>query len=348
MKRICIVGSGAAGLLLLYNLEKANVDPQSITVIDPTHTGGDLSKKWSCVRSNTTWRQIFEAVPSRTSFASPWSQLNPEEPVELQYVIEYLREVTRDYLSKTILRTARVVSAVQDGEVWKLSLSTGKQELVFDRVFFCQGSEPKILDLPFPSIPLEIAFDPRRLETLVKPGAHILVFGTAHSGPIVVKNLVDRGAKVTNFYATDAPFLFERDGHYDGIKKDAAGIAQDILSGVYPTVSLESVHDLSAVLRASKTADACVYACGFEPRCISPQVSAYDGRSGRIQGSTTAWGFGIAYPNRAPDGVHWDVPEDSKSSGQSPKNPKGFWDVSVPAFQAHIQAQMPEILASLQ
>jgi len=328
MKRICIIGSGAAGLLLLHNLEKANINPQSITVIDPTHTGGDLSKKWSSVRSNTTWRQIFEAVPSRTSFAVPWSQLNAEEPVELQYVIDYLREVTRDYLSKTVLRTARVLSAVPDGDLWKIHLSTGKQPLVFDRVFFCQGSEPKTLDLPFPSIPLDIAFDSRRLEQHVKPGQHILVFGTAHSGPIVVKNLLDRGAKVTNFYATEVPFLFEQDGHYDGIKKDAAAIARDFLAGLYPSLSLESVHDLSAMLRASKTADACIYACGFEPRVISPQVSAYDGRTGRIEGSQTAWGFGIAYPNKAPDGVHWDV--------------------SVPAFQAHIQAQMPEILASLQ
>ena len=315
-------------MLLLYNLEKANVDPQMITVIDPSHTGGDLAKKWSCVRSNTSWRQIFEAVPSRTSFAHPWSQFNPEEPLELQYVIEYLREVTRDYLKKTILRTARVLSAYQEDELWKIHLSTGKQPLVFDRVFFCQGSEPKVLDLPFPSIPLEIAFDPRRLEQHVKPGQHILVFGTAHSGPLIVKNLVDRGVKVTNFYATDAPFYFDQDGHYDGIKKDAAVIAKEMLSGVYPSVSLESVHDLSAMLRASRTADACIYACGFEPRVIAPTLSRYDARTGRIDGSQTAWGFGIAYPNKAPDGVHWDV--------------------SVPAFQAHIQAQMPEILASLQ
>jgi len=328
MKRIAIVGSGVAGLLVLHNLEKHNIDPKSITIIDPTHNGGDMSKKWLHVKSNTTWRQIFEAIPSRNSFAQPWAQLKPEEPCELKYVIEYVRECTKDYMSKTLLRTDTVVSAQQENNMWTLQLQHAKQPLLFDVVFFCQGSNPKSLDLPFPTISLEIALEASRLVDYVKPGQHILVFGTAHSGPLVVKHLVDAGALVTNFYATEKPFYFDRDGNYDGIKQDAALLADNILQGVYPNVVLESVHDMSAIIRASKTADACVYACGFEPRCIQPQLSLYDGDSGRIQGTTTAWGFGIAYPNRASDGIHWDV--------------------SVPAFQAHIEKQMPDILATLQ
>ncbi len=328
MKRIAIVGSGVAGLLVLHNLEKHNIDPKSITIIDPTHNGGDLTKKWLHVRSNTTWRQIFEAIPSRNSFAQPWAQLNPDQPCELKHVIDYVRECTKDFVSKTLLRTDTVTSALQENGLWKLQLQHMKQPLYFDVVFFCQGSNPKSLDLPFPSIPLEIALEPRRLIDHMKPGQHILVFGTAHSGPLVVKHLADAGAHVTNFYATEKPFYFDRDGAYDGIKQDAAVIADEILQGLYRNVTLESVHDMSAIIRASKTADACVYACGFEPRCIQPELSAYDGTTGRIQGTTTAWGFGIAYPNRASDGVHWDV--------------------SVPAFQAHIEKQMPDILATLQ
>jgi len=328
MKKICIVGGGAAALVLLYNLEKNNVDPKSITIVDPTHNGGDITKKWFHVRSNTTWQQIFEAVPSRSSFAKPWGDLNPQEPVELSYIINYLRDVTKNYLSQTFLRTDRVVKAEEQNNQWKLTLHGGKQPLLADVVFFCQGSEPKSLDLPFPSIPLDVALDKRRLSEHVSPGQHILVFGTAHSGPLIVKNLVDLGTTITNFYATEQPFYFDRNGAYDGVKQDAAVIADAILQGSYPNVSLESVHDMSAIIRASKSADACIYACGFEARCIQPQWNRYDGATGRIEGTTTAWGFGIAYPNRAPDGIHWDV--------------------SVPAFQAHIQRQMPEILATLQ
>jgi hypothetical protein len=328
MKRIAIIGAGVAGLLVLHALEKHKVNPKWITIIDPTHTGGDLTKKWFHVRSNTTWRQIFQAIPSRNSFAVPWADLNPDEPCELQYVIRYLQACTKDYMSQTLLRSDTVTGAQQENNAWRLQLQHMKQPLLFDIVFFCQGSNPKLLDLPYPNIPLEIALEPRRLSDHVSAGDHIMVFGTAHSGPLVVKNLIDLDVKVTNFYATEKPFYFDRDGDYDGIKKDAERIADAILAGQYPQVSLESVHDMSAIIRASKTADACIYACGFEPRCIQPEWNLYDGQTGRIQGTTTAWGFGIAYPNRASDGIHWDV--------------------SVPAFHAHIEKQMPDILATLQ
>lgn len=322
------MGAGAAGLLVLYNLEKHKIDPNWVTLVDTTHSGGDLMKKWFHVRSNTTWTQIFEAVPSRNSFATPWCDLNPREPVELHYVIEYLRACVKEYLGKINIRTDTVLSANQQDNVWKLSLQHAKQPILADVVFFCQGAEPKSLDLPFPSIPLEVALDARRLSDYVKPGQHILVFGTAHSGPLVVKNLVELNTRVTNFYATEKPFYFARDGEYDGIKQDAERIADTMLNGGFPLLTMESVHDLSAILRASKTADACIYACGFEPRIINPQWKCYNGQTGRIEGTSTAWGFGIAYPNKAPDGIHWDV--------------------SVPAFQAHIEKQMPDILATLQ
>lgn len=327
MKRICIVGSGAAGLLLLLNFEKNGIDPSCITIVDPTHSGGDLMNKWSNVRSNTTWRQIIEAIPSRNSFAQPWTTLQAEEPVELKLVLQYLQACTKSYMMQTSIRTDRVVSVQQESNQWIVGLHRSKQPIVCDLLFLCQGSEPKSLDLPFPSIPLEIALDKQRLSDSVKPGDNILVFGTAHSGPLVVQNLLEKGAIVTNFYATEQPFYFARDGHYDGIKKDAELIASRILQGI-PSVRLESVHDMSAIIRASKKADACVYACGFEPRNIPSLPKAYNGHTGRIEGCTNAWGFGIAYPNKAPDGIHWDV--------------------SIPAFQSHIQAQMPDILACLQ
>lgn len=328
MKSICIVGSGAAGLLVLYNLEKNGVDPTQITIVDPTHNGGDLQYKWPTVRSNTTWRQIFEAVPARTSFAIPYCTIPPDQPVELKYVIRYLLDVTQDYKTKCLLRTDKVKSAIYENARWKFQFEKKQLSQTFDVVFFCQGSEPKSLDLPYPSIPLEIALDQRRLSEYVKPKQHVLLFGTAHSSSLIVKNLSDLGARVTNFYATEQPFYFASEGHYDGVKHDAEEIARDISNGVYPNVTLESVHDMSAVIRASKSAEACIYACGFEARMIQPELKRYDGNTGRIENTTNAWGFGIAYPNKAADGVHWDV--------------------SVPAFQSHIQAQMPDILATLQ
>ncbi len=324
MKKICIIGSGAAGLLLLLNFEQHKIDPRCITIVDPTHSGGDLTKRWSKVRSNTTWRQIVESIASQI----PLPNYDLDQPVELKCIIDYLLQSTKEYRLKTTLRTDLVTNGQQDGSQWLITLKHAKQPLRFDLVFFCMGSEPKSLDLPFPSIPLDVALDRQRLADFIQPGQHVLLFGTAHSGPLVIQNLLNFDVTITNFYATEKPFYFARDGDYDGIKQDAVAIADNLLNNVYPNVTLESVHDMSAILRASKTADICIYACGFEPRIVNPEWKQYNGDTGRIEGTTNAWGFGIAYPNKAPDGIHWDV--------------------SVPSFQAHIQKQMPDILATLQ
>ena len=59
MKRICIIGSGAAGILLLLNLQKVSYPPGQVTILDPYHDGGDLTRKWGSVRSNIIWRQVL-------------------------------------------------------------------------------------------------------------------------------------------------------------------------------------------------------------------------------------------------------------------------------------------------
>jgi hypothetical protein len=79
------------------------------------------------------------------------------------------------------------------------------------------------------------------------------------------------------------------------------------------------------LLRWSKKADWIVYAIGFERRSI-PSITDYDGKTGKCHGFTRVWAFGIAYPNQAPDGHHWDV--------------------SLPSFFAHIQQQIPQITES--
>lgn len=72
--------------------------------------------------------------------------------------------------------------------------------------------------------------------------------------------------------------------------------------------------------------DAAIYAIGFQARDTFG-LKEYTAETGQLTGTTTAWGFGIAYPNKAPDGVHFDV--------------------NIPAFQAHIERQMPTILSQL-
>lgn len=328
MKRICIIGSGATGILLLLSFQRANISPKQITILDPYHDGGDLQRKWSNVRSNTLWKQILQAVPPSSTLAEPWCSLDPESPCELGFLIQYLWYCVRPYFRQCHIHTGLAESVTQDNETkeWQIKIKGQTKSIEADLLFLTIGSEPKTLDLPFPSIPLHVALDPTALSKIVEPGHHILLFGTAHSSTLIVRNLVQCGAKVTNFYATQKPFYFDRDGDYDGLKQDAADIADQILKGIL-SVDLISIHDVGGVIRATqKSVDAMIVAIGFEQRNTFG-FSKYDGATGKLEGVTNGWGFGIAYPNRAPDGIHWDV--------------------SIPAFMAHIQTQMPDILSSL-
>jgi cation diffusion facilitator CzcD-associated flavoprotein CzcO len=326
MKRVCVIGSGAAGLLLLSNLEKGGIHPDQVIVIDPHLCGGDLNQKWSSVRSNTVWRRLLDSVPYPGPLPEQWSSIDPEKPCILQNYIEYLKEIVRPFLNKCELHCTYATKVWNEGDSWKIQLKTSTTPLSVNVLLLATGSEPKHLDLPYPSIPLSVALNKEQLSTYVKRGQHILLFGTAHSATLIVQNLVDIGAMVTNLYASPKPFYFDRDGEYDGLKQDAAEIADRILANQLP-VKLVAIQDTASVIRQTKSVDGVIYAIGFESR--NPfELKEYDGLTGQIKGFSTAWGFGIAYPNKAADGIHWDV--------------------SIPAFQAHIQKQMPDILASLQ
>jgi cation diffusion facilitator CzcD-associated flavoprotein CzcO len=324
MKKVCIIGCGATGLLLLHNLQKHGVPPEQVIVVDPTFYGGDLCNKWCCVTSNTRWEQLLQAVPYPGGTPEKWSSLSPTSPCPLRHYIDYLLEVVKPYLLQCELHSTYATNVVFTNK-WSITLKAQKTLVEADILLVATGSEPKQLDLPYPSIPLEIALNRDRLQQTVSSGQHILVFGTAHSATLIVRNLLECGAKVTNFYATPKPFYFDKEGDYDGLKQEAATIAEKILTKELP-VSLVSVQDMGGIIRHTRNVDAVVYAIGFEPR--DPfGLKEYNPETGQLNGYPNGWGFGIAYPNKAPDGVHYDV--------------------SIPAFQAHIEKQMPNILSLL-
>lgn len=324
-RKVCILGCGVTGYLLLHNLEKNGVSPDQVIVIDPTFLGGDLCEKWCSVRSNTTWQQLLSAVPFPGVLPERYTNIAADSPCHLRYYVEYLREIVKPYMMKCELHSTYATKAIYEKNQWNVTLKNQESPLLVDTLLLATGSEPKQLDLPYPSIPLQVALNKEKLSDLVQKGNHILVFGTAHSATLIVGNLVELGANVTNFYASSKPFYFDRDGDYDGLKQDAAIIADKILAKELP-VQLVSVQDTAAVIRHTKNVDGVVYAIGFEPR--NPfGLKDYNRETGELIGVSNAWGFGIAYPKRASDGIHWDV--------------------SIPAFQTHIEQQMPNIVSSL-
>jgi cation diffusion facilitator CzcD-associated flavoprotein CzcO len=323
MKRICIVGFGAAGILLFLRLLEAKVPPKSIHIFDPYFDGGDLRRKWSQVRSNTTWRQIRDLFPD-VELIEPWLSMDLDQPCSLEYAIRFLLHIVKPKLQTAELHSCFVDGVEQEKESKVWTVKVKDKTFSFDLLFLTTGSEPKSMDLPYPSIPLQIALDVERLKQVVSPDETIGLFGTAHSGAIIAENLVQCGAKVVNFYASPKPFYFAKDGDYDGVKQDAARIAEKILAGEYPDLELVPIQDVSKVIRKSKDIQKTIFAIGFEGR-HTWGLNSYDGLSGKLSNVENAWGFGIAYPNKAEDGVHWDV--------------------SIPAFDKHIQKQIPNILS---
>jgi hypothetical protein len=243
-------------------------------------------------------------------------------------------------MSKVTVIQGLVEEAELNGKTWSISVRKNAAIHVVQssHVVFTQGSSAKTLDLPIPSIPLEIALNPTLIRQYVKPDQTVILFGTRHSGTLIIKNLVDCSANpITAFYKGTTPFHFARDGVYDGIKLDAATIADTIIANTYPSVKCIPISDISTLIRESKRADWAIYAIGFEPReysikkdgviVPSPLKNSYDGLTGVCQALTHAWGFGIAYPNQAPDGKNWDV--------------------GIYSFLEHMNGQIPSILSSI-
>jgi hypothetical protein len=216
------------------------------------------------------------------------------------------------------------------------SVSVGKKTILVNALCLTHGSYPKALDISVPTIPLEVALDPARLSRYIEPHHKVVVFGTQHSGAVVIKNLLDCSAQeiiaVYKESSSKAPFRWARDGDYDGLKRDSAIFADDVMKGVYPSVQCVPSTNITEVVRGARKADWVIYAIGFERNPVRIQVDGvlqeiqYEGTSGKLS-CPYAWGFGIAYPSQAPDGIHWDV--------------------GISSFLEHMSQQIDSILATI-
>jgi hypothetical protein len=315
----CIIGAGTTGLILLLLLIERGIDPATIVIIDPYFDGGDLRRKWGQVISNTPWSKTYESVKTALpSLKMPlWATAIPSDQLTpLSQISSLIHELALPILSKIKLFQGTVKKANHD-KVWNVVLQHESATVTVDaeNIYFNVGSEQKTLDLSTPSIPLDIALDVSRLRHYVKPTDKVILFGTAHSGSLILKNLVDLSVQTTAVYRTTKPFLFARDGEYDGIKGDAAVFADDVIQGKYPSLNIIPASLTSSVIRETRSANWAIYATGFEPRNNieitlngeKKSVTKYSPTTGKITDCPNAWGFGIAYPSQAPDGIHFDV-----------------------------------------
>jgi len=332
----CIVGAGASGILLILLLiESRHVYPKDIALIDPQLDGGDLTRKWYPVISNTPWSVTINAIrkflPSLT--IPTWAlEMQMEKPTPVGKISRLLVDLLAPYRNEIKYFQASAQTVNWSNGTWIITLSNGNT-LQSGKVHLTFGSESKSLSYPVPSIPLEIALDSRKLSDYIRGDETVVVFGTAHSGTLVLKNLVDSAVKkVYALHTGTAAFKWARDGEYDGLKLEAAAIADDIVHLKYPAIQLIPLSEVDR-LPPSSTLDWVIYAIGFQSRKSCKILvdgseidsTLYDGRSGRLTNAPNAWGFGIAYPSLAPDAIHWDV--------------------GISSFLEHIHRQIPQILS---
>jgi hypothetical protein len=334
---VAIIGCGASGSLCLLELVRKGQDLSTITVIDPYFDGGDLGRRWGAVKSNTKWQQIVDSLSQYPSVAAPIAELNksyaPEDIFLLSDLANLLQQAARPLLQSVNLHvdTCKKLKKTEAG--WSIDLVAGGElPETFARVFLCQGGVEKQLDYGKPVIPLDIALDPLRLRRVVRPGQTVTVVGLSHSGTLALRNLNDLGVSLNGIYDTEKPFYFARDGCYDGIKEEAATIADAITAKTLP-VKLVSTKDTKNLVKILTKTDWVVLSIGFTARSLC--VIALDGTqlnevdysptTALVAGQADLYGFGISYP------------------GVSEIEGKTYKDVSIPSFVQQIQRCLAEI-----
>ena len=323
MYKITIVGLGPAGILMLGLLpDEAYKD---VLVLEPNCVGGDLAAYYGEVVANLTRRQMEDAVRSVPRWAAAQLPAMDKYPdgicPKLCDVMRDLRALIAPELRKVTFKVQRMTRLIRTTDRhWKIETSS---ETVFEtqKVILCTGAKPRVLDYPMPSIPLHIALDSHALFKYISPENNVILFGTAHSGALILKNLRQiQVQKVTAIYGTERPFLFHRDGVSEGLKQEAATIADEILSGAWReyTPSLVHMSDTSSVVAAADSNTYVIYSCGFEKQ-MPKYINALDNseqllipKEGRFMSEVGVvvpdiYGFGIGFPSSytGPDGVKY-------------------------------------------
>jgi len=316
--KYCIIGFGISGQILLLELLKANIPKKDIVVCDETFLGGDLVTKYGSVLSNTPWWKTKKALEQYTSIL-------PDFPVDQ---CTRVSEIAKACL-KTALNMARDVEKITTSvlsleytDIWTITHLFGTFQAT--TVFLTTGGKQRVLDLSVPQIPLSIALDKNRLKEYVTSNDIIILFGTSHSGTIVIDNLNSLDIETYAVYKGEK-FYFETET-YGGLKEQSAIIAKSIMNGDYTNTTLISWSDPLIIHKYLKKATKAIFATGFEPRILDKKYKEYDPQTGIIQGEINLYGFGMAYP------------------GVTEIDGKKYQDISVLSFQEQIQKCLPKII----
>lgn len=304
-----IIGYGITGMLVLAILQANNIDLSKVCVIDPYFDGGALLRDYGNVISNTPFSKCINAL----------KLIKPEYVIPEEYRIYDETKTTPLYILAHIIKDftkhiIKQVDIIEDSVKYikkddLFTIYTYKKEIQSKKIILCQGSKQKKLECEIQSIPISIALNKELLSRYLKPNDKVVVFGTAHSGCLVLENLHNLNIQTTAIFKHNEPFLFAKNGEYDGIKEEAERIANSILNDEYKNLTLIHSSKIDQLIKALRKSDWVIYSIGFEANYIESNIDLfkYDKMSGRILETDNAYGFGIAYPSLAPDSIHVDV-----------------------------------------
>ena len=271
---LAIIGLGPAGIFTLASLPESILS--TTIVIEKACIGGDIATQYGAVVANITKAEIiqtFRTIPRWANTTYPELdayQDNQAPPLAL--VGKILRRFIMPDLQKAHLHTCELTAlTTTPTQRWQLETTAGMFEA--QTIVLCMGAKPKTLNLPAPTIPLSVAFT-SQLAHFVNPddSTHpIVVFGTSHSGVLVLKELYTLGCRqVYAVYKGTEPFRIADAPQAEGLKQDAAMIAKEIQQKAWGinTPTLLSYNDFSTLYRLIHKAQAVIYAIGFEPRSI--------------------------------------------------------------------------------
>jgi thioredoxin reductase len=338
MFQLAIVGLGPAGIFTLASLPE-DLLPETL-ILERSCIGGDLSSQYGSVIANITkewFIKTFKTIPKWANQSYPeLDTYKDTEAPKLADICKILRRLVKPDIQKAHLHTTALSNLVQTTDGW--NLVTPKETYQAKKVILCIGATPKTMDLPLPSIPLPIALSQDQLSHIVAPTDTIVVFGTSHSGTLVLRNLKNLGC--TNVYAIYKgrdPFAISTnpamgsDGlRSEGLKLAGALVANEINKSEWGsfTPTLVNYDDFSKIYRVLSKANAVIYAIGFEPRTFT--YTNKTGTCGPITNDTPGiYGFGIGRPRMGKTAAG-DV----------------FVDIGFEGFIKAIQTELPGILSA--
>jgi hypothetical protein len=331
MYKYGVIGFGIAGQLLVLELIQRGIKPKDIVILDETFLGGALITTYGSVLSNTPWWKTRKALAEYQPWATEAitegdSQFQENQCMSVRSIARLCYMAASKAATQIEKLTTTVNKTEPSSDCWSLYHTFGSVKV--STLFLCSGSLEKTLELSMPVIPLSIALDKTQLSNVVSSGDHIVLFGTAHSGTIILNHLQELGVPVSAIHKTSKPFLFERDGDYDGLKEESARIADEIIEGRYSNTTILPWSNPLQVHKSLIKATKAIVSVGFYAKPIGGLNLAYSPATAALTSYTNCYGYGIAFP------------------GTTDLNDRTYADVSVLSFQEQIRRTLPHILQS--